>query len=86
MRDKLLNETMFFSLSHAKAKITEWVSDHNLRRPHSALGYQTPVAFAASLSAICDRLRNPNQPCRPHATPAPHYSYDAQLHARGMTT
>ena len=73
MRDQLLNETMFFGLSHAKTKIDEWVADYNHRRPHSALGYQTPVAFAASLPATCSRLRNPDQLRRPHvATPAPH--------------
>ena len=73
MRDELLNETMFFGLGHAKAKIIDWVSDYNQRRPHSALGYQTPVAFAASLPATCGRLRNPDQLRRPHvAATAPH--------------
>jgi putative transposase len=70
MRDELLNESLFFGLDHAK--ITEWINDYNQRRPHSALGYQTPAAYAANLPATCDRLRNPDKFRRSHvAPPAP---------------
>jgi transposase InsO family protein len=51
MRDELLNETLFFSLDHARTVIAEWVEDYNTSRPHSALAYQTPAAFAAKLIA-----------------------------------
>lgn len=51
MRDELLNETLFFSLDHARTAIAEWVADYNTTRPHSALAYQTPAAFAAKLAA-----------------------------------
>jgi putative transposase len=61
MRDELLNETLFFGLDHARAKIGAWTQDYNHRRPHSALGYATPAAFAANLTATGDRLRNPDQ-------------------------
>ena len=61
MRDELLNETMFLGLDHAREKIANWISDYNHKRPHSALAYQTPAAYAANLSATCDRLRNPDQ-------------------------
>src|ERR1019366_2098687 len=72
MRDELLNESLFFGLDHARTKITEWINDYNQRRPHSALGYQTPAAYAANLTATCDRLRNPDQLRRSHvAPPAP---------------
>jgi len=71
MRDELLNETLFFALAHARAAIARWVADYNERRPHSALGYQTPAAFAATLTAPGDRLRNPDQLRRsPVALPA----------------
>jgi putative transposase len=66
MRDELLNETLFLGLDHARAKIANWVSDYNHKRPHSALAYQTPAAYAANLSATCDRLRNPDQLRRSH--------------------
>ena len=56
MRDELLNETLFFGLEHARSVVAEWVADYNAGRPHSALGYQTPAAFAAQLTAMGDRL------------------------------
>ena len=73
MRDELLNEALFFGLAHARTTITNWVGDYNQRRPHSALGYLTPAAYAANLTATCDRLRNPDQLRRSHVAPtAPH--------------
>ena len=51
MRDELLNETLFFSLDQARKAIAAWVEDYNTSRPHSALNYQTPAAFAAKLTA-----------------------------------
>jgi len=59
MRDELLNETLFFGLDHARSVVARWVADYNSARPHSALGYQTPVAYAAQLTAMGDRLRQP---------------------------
>jgi len=56
MRDELLNETLFHGLDHARAVVADWVADYNAERPHSALGYQTPAAFAAQLTAMGDRL------------------------------
>ena len=49
MRDELLNESLFFGLKHAREEIAAWVADYNTERPHSALGYQTPAEFAATL-------------------------------------
>jgi len=61
MRDELLNETLFFDLDNARAKIAAWISDYNNERPHSAIGYLTPAAYAATFTATGDRLRNPDQ-------------------------
>jgi putative transposase len=61
MRDELLNETLFFGLNHARTTIAQWMDDYNEARPHSALGYITPAAHAANLTATDDRLRNPDQ-------------------------
>jgi putative transposase len=73
MRDELLNETLFFGLDHALSVISAWVADYNDKRPHSALAYLTPAAFAANLNATGDRLRNPDQLRRsPVANPASH--------------
>jgi transposase InsO family protein len=72
MRDELLNETLFFDLDDARAKIANWVADYNIRRPHSSLKYLTPTAYAAHLTATDDRLRNPDQLRRSSvAPPAP---------------
>jgi putative transposase len=66
MRDELLNETLFFDLDDAHTKIAAWIADFNTARPHSALGYLTPAAYAAT----DDRLRNPDQLRRSHVAPA----------------
>jgi putative transposase len=72
MRDELRNESLFFGLDHACTKIAEWINDYDQRRPHSALGYRTPAAYASDLPATCDRPRNPDQLRRSSvAPPAP---------------
>jgi putative transposase len=48
LRDELLNETLFRSLSHARVALDSWRWDYNTKRPHSSLGWQTPTAFAAA--------------------------------------
>lgn len=47
-RDECLNQHWFKSLRHARQIITEWRNHYNTQRPHSALGYQTPVEFLAN--------------------------------------
>jgi putative transposase len=59
LRDELLNETLFFDLGHARSTIARSVTDFNNCRPHSALSYRTPAAFAAQLTASGDRRSNP---------------------------
>ncbi|MGY4434958.1 putative transposase [Bradyrhizobium sp. F1.13.1] len=72
MRDELLNETLFFGLDHARTRIAAWADDYNSHRPHSSLGYLTPAAYSANLTATCDRLRNPDQLRQSHVVhPAP---------------
>jgi len=71
-RDELLNETLFFSLDQAKKVIAEWVQDYNTARPHSALAYQTPAAFAAKLTATgLHAALTDGSALRPVAQPAP---------------
>lgn len=73
MRGELLNQTLFFDLDDARAKIAVWNADYNDQRPHSSLGYLTPAAYAANFTATNDRLLNPDQLRRsPVASPAPH--------------
>ena len=61
MRDEPLNETIIYDLDHARSVLARWFASYNQRRPHSALGYLTPTAYAANLTATGDRLRNPDQ-------------------------
>ena len=51
MRDELLNESLFIELDQARQLIGAWVTDYNTARPHSSLGYKTPVAYAGTLTA-----------------------------------
>lgn len=50
MRDELLNESLLFSLDHARQKVAAGALDDNTRQPNSSIGYLTPEAFAASLT------------------------------------
>jgi len=45
-RDECLNEHWFTSLDEARRTIEEWRIDYNTCRPHSSLGYMTPVEYA----------------------------------------
>ncbi len=49
LRDECLNGEVFFSLADAREKLERWRRDYNQRRPHSALGDQTPEEYAAKL-------------------------------------
>jgi putative transposase len=46
LRDECLNVSWFENLWDARRKIAAWRVEYNEERPHSALGYQTPAAFA----------------------------------------
>lgn len=51
LRDELLNEELFTSLSHARAALRDWCDDYNRVRVHSSLDWLTPAAFAAKFGA-----------------------------------
>ena len=53
LRDELLNETLFRSLSHARLALDRWHWDYNAERSHSSLSWQTPLAFAAAWQRPC---------------------------------
>ena len=68
LRDELLNETLFSSLSQARAALARWQVDYNTDRPHSKLGWQTPSAFASTFHPRRDQtLRNVNSFASAHA-------------------
>ena len=47
LRDELLNAESFANLREAQALAPLWKREYNEERPHSSLGYLTPVEFAA---------------------------------------
>ena len=49
-RDECLNETLFSSLTEARAQIAAWKEDYNRNRPHSSLGNLTPCEFAMKMA------------------------------------
>jgi putative transposase len=51
LRDELLNETLFSSLSQARAALANRRIDYNSARPHSQLGWHTPTAFASAFTS-----------------------------------
>jgi putative transposase len=55
LRDELLNGEEFESLTEARVLAEDWQRDYNERRPHSALGYQTPSQYAARCPRCCPR-------------------------------
>ena len=46
LRDELLNETLFASLTHAREALAIWKDDYNTVRPHSAIGNLPPAIYA----------------------------------------
>ena len=45
LRDECLNAHWFQSLSEARITVEAWRLDYNQKRPHSSLGYRTPIEF-----------------------------------------
>ena len=45
LRDECLNETLFVSLTQARAVLDAWRTDYNGVRPHSALASSEPITW-----------------------------------------
>ena len=52
LRDECLNTHWFLSLDDARAKIEAWGRDYNESRPHTSLGWLTPIENAAAATKI----------------------------------
>ena len=84
LRDELLNETLFRSLTDARAKLETWRRDYNEVRPHSSLGYLTPAEYASALSGDAGRrAANPNHSARRPLASGDHQGSD---HRRTLVT
>lgn len=69
-RDECLNENWFAGLAEARRTIEAWRRHYNEVRAHSALGYQTPSAFAEKFQGPGSDLQSPPAPCDPFPTMA----------------
>jgi putative transposase len=82
LRDECLNVSWFENLWDARRKIAEWRVEYNEERPHRALGYQTPVAFAQQLrTSSGSALRATPDEVPSHKMPM---SYDPTRRSRGQ--
>ena len=72
LRDELLNRELFLSLEEARWVIDRWRLDYNHHRPHSALEYQTPAAFAAGCVLPGFATLSPPAHSRNHAPRSSH--------------
>jgi putative transposase len=66
LRDECLNREIFPSLAEARIILEGWRVEYNEQRPHSALGYLTPVEFAAARKTekwevVSNDLNNPER-------------------------
>jgi putative transposase len=60
MRDELLDREEFANLNEAKVLAEDYHEHYNHHRPHGALGYLTPVEFAA-IEALADQGSGPSE-------------------------
>jgi putative transposase len=77
LRDELLNETLFRSLPHVRAVLEAWRMDYNTERPHSRLGWMSPVTYAAARRSAALRYTDGSAP-RTAATTAQQGTTDRQ--------
>jgi putative transposase len=62
LRDEFLAIEVFENLSAARKLTAAWREDYNHHRPHSSLGYLTPVEFAARCPASAPKLLSATPP------------------------
>jgi putative transposase len=60
VRDECLNRHVFTSLAEARVRLHAFRRYYNQERPHSALGYQTPVEFKRAWYATYHKQDDPN--------------------------
>ena len=74
LRDELLRETLFSSLSHARSALSSWRSDYNDHRPHSGLGLLTPAEFAQTIEPRHDAVRRSRNGSAPQPVATAHHA------------
>ena len=70
-RDECLAQANWPTLPRARAEIEIWRVDYNTKRPHSALGYETPESFGEKARATLPPSANPTGVSVADASKAP---------------
>ena len=78
-RDEFLTLQWFRNRVDAKVGIAQWRQHYNQVRPHSSLGYLTPLEFKATGAANFTEGRSPAPPVRADHEEQEHTNEDAQL-------
>jgi putative transposase len=60
VRDECLNLHLFHSLAEARVRLGAFRQHYNHERPHSRLGYLTPLAFKTAWLEVQAKLQDPN--------------------------
>jgi len=67
LRDEFLALEVFESLSAAARLTGQWKDDYNHHRPHSSLGYVTPIEFAARCAPSAPASATPQPALQQHS-------------------
>jgi putative transposase len=67
LRDEFLALEVFESLPVARTLTAAWKEDYNHHRPHSSLGYVTPIEFAARCAASAPASATPQPTLQQHS-------------------
>ena len=62
LRDECLNRELFGSLREAQVILEQWRREYNEARPHSSLGYLTPMEYAEKKTNTVDGGYAPPNP------------------------
>lgn len=59
LRDECLNESVFSTIEHARRIIEAWRCHYNSERPHSGIGYLSPLEYRKRLERIEEQTVTP---------------------------
>lgn len=77
-RQECLNQHWFLPLEDAKAKLSAWKREYNTERPHSSLGYRTPVRVSQNQPMKTQSQHKTMQKTNPDFGPATGASTDTK--------
>jgi transposase InsO family protein len=83
LRDELLAGELLPTLAEARWLLERWQLDYNHRRPHSALGYTAPAAYASGLESVGVSTPGEGPPGRVGDAGAEHSAALRAQHQRG---